>query len=388
MAKNVLRILCFLPFALLLGSCVNDDDGVDRDCGEVRGDELVLNYTVNNGPSLSRTRGALTEDGWGDWNENLVTRLDLFVVRGGAVVYKFAKSGLSESAEYSEQHTGISVGNLKAGDVLYLVANAPTGLNGKTTLADLQAVTLTGLKPASRQASFLMDGSYTLTTDDLSKCGNLTKTIPLSRAAAKVVIGFGSNSSVTDWTNVTYKYVNFATNSFVLSGKEGLQDDVTNNDFVDKTLASSEAFTAPGDQLRDNQLVLYLYPEFWFNAKVTKNKTGGTYNIADIGKEEPFDPSKQPYVLLKAKWTDGNYYVYKVPLNYLLPLNVDQASFTESDVNDIKKLYLIQRNSLYRITVTIDRTGGVPEGDDSKGVTIPYVVEQFDGGHGGDVEME
>ena len=76
-------------------------------------------------------------------------------------------------------------------------------------------------------------------------------------------------------------------------------------------------------------------------------------------KDDLIDEEKQTYIMLKAPYTDGNTYYYKVPVNFTMADNSDKDGFTAAEIETLRNgYYRINRNCLYDITVTIDRAGG------------------------------
>ena len=132
----------------------------------------------------------------------------------------------------------------------------------------------------------------------------------------------------------------------------------------------------------DSKVVFYSYPNDWFDEnKVSEyvdedGKRNGTWVIDDYVNSTPVLSEKETYILLKAPFEGKDYY-YKVPVNYTIYKNNDAISFTDEELKEIHDLYRMQRNHIYDITVTIDREGGITEGE-AKRPSLQYNVADYD----------
>lgn len=91
---------------------------------------------------------------------------------------------------------------------------------------------------------------------------------------------------------------------------------------------------------------------------------------------------RQTYILLRAPF-DGVDYYYKVPINKTIYDYNDKASFTDDELEEIYDIYRMKRNSIYDITVTIDREGG----SISSPATPTFYVRINDWNQGGDYNI-
>lgn len=363
-----LYLLCAVA-CLLAGSCTDSTDtflpaNTDGEEGRV-----TILFTTGPGNEAATRAQTVTEvPGWdGEWNENKVTRLDLFVFDangslekhyGGEVDYDYAENDYASNDEVPYVTWYIPASELSPADIpanaqVYLIANCPSVANIQN-LSALQNATPSNGDPLlafnGKNTSFVMDAKGNIT-----KSGNdVTLTFDLRRAAAKILLAFSRESSA-DWNDdVQYKFVHYATTTSILA--EGEDAHLAALTFQ---LQSMTDFTTPNDNLHNNELVLYSYANNWFDS-----------NIA-VNVDEPIDPEKQTYIMLYAPY-DGSMYYYKVPVNFRLPENNDDADIT---ADEYKELYCLQRNRIYHVTVSIDRPGG---GTEDTSVELPYQVKAWD----------
>lgn len=328
---------------------------------------VILSYSVGN-QSQSRATTE-TEAGWdGEWNENKVTRLDLFIFRGNGnqlvthltntdISYNDADetySNVTETLADDWVIDDLSPNDIQAGDQIYLIANNES-VGDINTLAGLQEAFLDELTCNAKQNSFVMVGSGDDVT--ITRSGNdVTISVDLIRVAAKIRLSF-TNTSLTD---VSYRFVNYASTSALLEESEATY-------LASQTLSvfplgdGLQAITLNDENLYiDNstqKLVLYSYANDWYEEGedyTNEDVNNETMSDDQIYKEEPINEEKQTYILLRAPY-DGKYYYYKVPVNYRLPENNDAVDI---DKDSYKHLYRLQRNYIYDITVSIDRPGG------------------------------
>lgn len=342
-------------------SCTNDDASIPLTGEEAGAGHVVLSYAVA-GNTLSRA----TEAGWNDWNENLIKRLDLFIFRDNNGLIKHYGEDLDVSASQNPGETQnyheweiptneLAPNEIEQGDQVYLIANCPS-VSTIESLANLQAVSITGLSCHTKQEQFIMTGTAVVG----AKSGNDVEiTVDLIRVAAKIRLSFTGD---TKWTDVSYRFVNYASTSALL---EESDEQFAPQLSVYPSVESLEEVTENTATYyeTDDQLVLYSYVNNWY--KEVEDPLYG---------EIPIDETKQTYVLLRAPYpaNSSNYYYYKVPVNFQLPEDNDAVTPDES----YKDLYRLQRNYIYDITVTIDREGG-PEREPVK-PKLYYRVMSFD----------
>lgn len=374
----------------LLAACTDDVsfsssiENEEKDC-------IVLFYAVGSSGVVTRA----PEPGLEDWNENLITRLDVFVFGtdgqckghyGETINNVQAPQVTNDNEDAQKWEIPLSVfGNdIQVNDVVYLIANAPeTVALNVDKLADLQGKTLEMLLCNKKQDKFAMDGKIEVNRDMISDVNNIhIGVIPLKRAAAKVRIKF---SSKTDWNDVSYRFYHYVSTANLLDLGWDAEDDYLAT--LQQPLSSypvetqqmekvnTESAEADYNYYKDGkQLVFYSYANNWFKP-YDDDDTDKENQLVD--EKEPIDEDRQTYILLYAPYgegTDKKWYYYKVPVNYRLPDNNDDINI---DPDTYRHLYRLQRNYIYDITVNIDRPGGT-ELDPSKLVNLTYEVNPWD----------
>lgn len=426
-----------LVAGLLLHACT---DGLEEPGDKVPGTEeqgtFRLAYRVGGTDIAVQTRAdgetttpAMTqEDGWNDgWNENVVDSLAIFVIdKDGNIKGRISgltkdKDDLSEQKEFTKEDLGLNQGEtLVAGDRIYMIANYTEATsdesNGSakeeetdtesgntktfhtsTTLADLQTIVNSAeLVPNKQQEDFLMDGFVTLTAEHLS---GTTATVELRRAAAKIRIYFENDYLLTADDLQKYivkaKLVYYAPTSLMLKEAESDFDTETYPDRVEPERMGAiddQYLTYTDEDKNRTYIVFYSYSNNWYDKSkfhYTEGTNGkaGTWKIDDFTKEAPVLRTRQTFVTIYAPyWPKGapetihtdNHYYYRVPMNYSLPSNNDQVSFTDDEIADIKHLYCLQRNHIYTIKASIDRAGSKTE---DGALILPVTIENLkDGG--------
>ena len=353
-------LLSILAICGMLTSCT-EETPLSNSSDNPSSGKVILSYSVNN-QVQSR---AETDEGWKDFNENKVTRLDLFIFPADNrnVIYyheTFKDNHDAQTGGYTTwdiPRTSISPDMLETGDEVYLIANynftSPSSIISKSDLN----ITLNGLDCDAKQDDFVMTGKAIVNKSNTSN--DVTIQVDLIRVTAKVCLSF---ASPTDWNDVSYRFVHYAPTSALLEENETehLKSQILS------TSPSEEGLTEVNTQTTENlytdegkqKLVLYSYANDWYkpnpNTEENPDINGGTIVDGDqIYMEAPIDPDKQTYILLKAPFNGKDWY-YKVPVNYQLPEDNDAITPDES----YKDLYRLQRNYIYDITVTIDREGG------------------------------
>lgn len=360
----------------LFSACTDDVSLPQPDNGEAG--NVLISYALA-GSEASRAEETTPEEGWDNpWNENLITRLDIFIFRNDERTAYYSVSGMNEVApqtgneETDKKELEISLaslfpkdGEIQAGDVVYLIANhpSPESLSSIKTLSDLQKAEVTGLRGYEKQSSFVMDGNIPVTDNMINGKEITIGIIPLRRAAVKIRLSFSGDSKVKDWTNVKYRFYHYATKSTVLA----LDTEEENAYLNDLELAVHPVIQANeenesdymksvddtenlyGDEVGNKRLVLYSYANNWHDGDTSDDRPY---------QEAPIDENKETYILLYAPYTENGetvYGYYKIPVNYRLPENNDDENIKPEDY---LYLYRLQRNYIYDITVKIDRAGG------------------------------
>lgn len=360
MLKDVLYKASLL-MAVCLGcaACSQEDDAVNGAGGS--GGVRILFRVAD----ASATRA--TEDGWDEgWNENTIKRLDIFwFAANGELKDHLLPSNLpsftSQNTDFQEvEVNGLTYNDLanNPDDVYYMVANCPQ-LDGleSITLPRLQAMMIQpGLKVDARQQLFVMDARTARDSTKLyeldTNAKNATLRFQLYRAAAKVRLAVKDKDGNDILSDCRYRFVNH-----VSDGTSVLAESELYGKGEGQSLRSTDDFQ-PFTLTKDGKAVLYTYPNDWFDESLLA--ADGTFADRVIyTKDDLIDEEKQTYIMLKAPYTDGNTYYYKVPVNFTMADNSDKDGFTAAEIETLRNgYYRINRNCLYDITVTIDRAGG------------------------------
>ena len=354
MLKNVLyKAVLFTGVCLMCVACSQEDDVASQTGG---GDGVTILVRI---ADASATRA--TEDGWDEgWNENTIERLDIFrFAANGEPKGHLLPSNLPSFTSQNTVFQEVTVNDLtyseladNTGDVFYMVANCPQ-LEGETieNLDGLKALTATPtLKLDEKQGAFAMDGKGVLALN----AGNKTATLSfeLSRAAVKIRVAVTDNngSSIIDQCS-------YLLNNYVLTPTSALSEGELYGKGTNQRLESMAEF-GKANLTNGGKAVFYSYPNDWFDESLLA--ADGTFADPVIyTKDDLIDEEKQTYIMLKAPYTDGNTYYYKVPVNFTMADNSDKDGFTAAEIETLRNgYYRINRNCLYDITVTIDRVGG------------------------------
>lgn len=344
---NKLIFLCVLCMAF--ASCTQDNDVTPQGTDG----KVCLAFHV-----VDALQTRATEDGWnGDWNENRVEWVDVFLFYENGNLYKHIEQSVDveNATDYQTLESGLTYTELTTGTyTYYMVANCASLADFAGTLDDLQKAMIgTSLTCNEKQTSFVMDGEGTLTNNEADKTATLT--FDLSRAAAKIRISVEDASENSIINQCTYRLCNYVSEgTFVLTPKQTEKfGDGTNKHTVISThdMAYVNVLNYDG-----KQVVFYSYPNDWFDEEKLGGKTGA-WTITNLMKEDPIVTDRQTYILLKAPYKGKEYY-YKVPVNYATYEKNDAVSFTDDELKEIRDLYRMKRNYIYDVTVKIDREGG------------------------------
>ena len=321
-------------------SCMSDDIESTAACNY----SVVLEYKV--GGSATETRAATraeTEVGNEILNENQINRLDLFVFDATGNLVKrlpLTDASVQGCPTKDYKHKKLESDQLKRSDItgntLYLVANLDN-ISGITTLDGLKAATInkaTSFNHNAKQTSFVMDAKMEESKEIVN--GMIHIKFKLKRALAKIRLNVQDDKgNAVAPTEYACQLMHYAADGAILA--EGTS---TSNALNTEAAASSKV-TVPAIT-QDNKAVFYSYANSWID------KTKNPY------AEEPIDVSKQTYILLKAKY-NGKDYFYKVPVNKRLYESNDAAT---TDWTKYEPLYRLDRNTIYDVTVKVDREGG------------------------------
>ena len=369
-------LLSMLMICGMLASCT-EETPLNSTSDNSGSGKVILSYSV--GKSIQSR--ADTDAGWTDFNENEVTRLDLYIFRNNGELFRYIPNtkivyddadetynNVTETTADDWEIEGLDPEDITDNDQIYLIANCDAAANIET-LSGLKEEVLKGLVCNAKQDKFVMVGAGEDVTITPEENGNdVIISVNLVRVAAKICLSF---ASTTNWTDVSYRFVHHATTSALLKESEA------NHSQTLSTSPSEDGLTEITDQTENlyndegtEKLVLYSYANDWYKEgeDYTNPDVNGGTDMSDdqIYKQEPIDETKQTYILLRAPY-NNNYYYYKVPVNYRLPINNDEVFDTEEEWEAFKEsyrhLYQLQRNYIYDITVTIDRT--------EKEITVP-----------------
>lgn len=372
MRFNIVHIILMMLCTNGLFSACSEEASLAQINEDPKG-TVLISYALE-GNEISRAQQTTPEPGWDNpWNENLITRLDLFIFRDNQRTAYYPVSNINVNApqtgteETDKKEVTVSLtdlfpsgGDIQQGDVVYLIANhpSPADLPSITTLSALQNAEITGLRGHEKQTSFVMDGKMEVTDNMIDGQKITVGIIPLRRAAVKIRLSFSNESQVRNWTNVKYRFYHYATASTVLAlDTEDENAYLTTLQLADYPVIQQNE-EDESDCMESNytenlydgkQLVLYSYANNWHDGNTSDDKPY---------VEAPINEERETYILLYAPYTKGNetiYSYYKIPVNYRLPENNDDDNITPEDY---LYLYRLQRNYLYDITVTIDREGG------------------------------
>ena len=356
--KTFILHIALLSIGTLLAACSDHDlpTPATTEAGRV-----IIAYST--GSLQTRATTKTIEAGWKDWNENTVTRLDLFIIDADGNVKHYTTpedysyiDPQDESYKILElpETSGITPADITASQTYYLVANCPS-VAGIKTLTELNAASIStnGTDPTlnynGKQKKFVMSAEG---TRNVSGKG-ITLTFDLKRAAAKIALHIQSKGSQDILSDLTYRMFNHATSAYVLSREEDHNYDWLNH--------PEENFVSPNDQqyhegTNGKSLIFYSYPNDWFD-KTKIPEIEGKYSIEDLHAEPPIDPEKESYILLRATY-QGKPGYYKVPLNYGLPDFNEQRELDKTQYQQVRDLYRLKRNHFYQIEVNIDGEGG------------------------------
>lgn len=375
--KLIHRTMLLAAICLGCISC-SDETSLQQSVPEGNG-QVKIQYKIA-GPSLSRA----TEPGWsGDWHENLITRIDLFVFNEGTTdtnpCYKHIEvsAGQGESlSDKADEYEPLSTNELTYEEVsegnytYYMVANCPQLADkDNITLAQLKAEMIeTAIAWNATQESFVMDGIGKRSGDEL----NITLSFDLARAAAKVCLAVVDEEGTDITDECKYRFFNYVSTGTSVMAESEKYGEGTNQSRTSMTETDAENLTPlKYEENNKHQVVFYSYPNDWFDTSKLGGETGA-WTIKDYASQDPIVDIKQTYILLTAPYEGEDYY-YKIPVNFATYTNNDKVSFTDAELVEIRDLYRMKRNHIYDITAKIDRRGGGLD-------LVTRVYEWYDGG--------
>lgn len=371
--------------AALCLSCIScsDETSLQQSVPEGNG-QVKIQYKIA-GPSLSRA----TEPGWSDngWNENLITRIDLFVFNEGATdtdqCYKHIEASAEEGQSLSDKandYEPLPTDELTYEEVsennytYYMIANCPQLANkDNITLGELkQAMIETAITWNNKQASFVMDGIGKREINNQT----VTLSFDLSRAAVKIRLAVIDENGTDITSQCKYRFQNrVLTGTSVLaeSEKYGEGEDQERTSMTETDEDSFTPLQYDDTEKNIHQVVFYSYPNDWFDTSKLGGQEGA-WTIQDYASKDPIVEANQTYILLTAPYgEEGENYYYKIPVNFAMYDYNDKVSFTDAELEEIRDLYRMKRNHIYNITAQINRRGG--------GLDLEtHVSEWYDGG--------
>lgn len=375
--RIILGTLCF-GCCLACASC--SQESITPPVSATGNGQVKILYKIA-GTSLSRA----TEDGWGDednngtdeWHENIINHIDLFVFNSNnKTLFKHIASSGNLNVDAKSEQT-FTQNELTYNDVItgnyiyYMVANCDFDDNGIVegvfTLDDLKEKLTPNLTFNQPQTSFAMDGMIENTPSPTDN--TITLSFKLERAAAKIRLSVfsadGTTSIINDCQYQLYNYVEKGTS--VLAQSEG---------YGEQGRESMSSLENANLVYENSKVVFYSYPNDWFDESLLD--ADGTFKEDDIyAQDDLIDETRQTYILLEAPYGEGRYY-YKVPVNFAISKDNDKVEFSKEDIENLRNgYYRMLRNHIYDITVTIDREGGITEGE-AKQPTLYYQVANYD----------
>ena len=358
--------------AICLGciSC-SDETSLQQAVPDNSNGQVKIMYRIAGSSPLSRAE-TTPEPGWsGDWHENLITRIDLFVFNEGTTdtdpCYKHIEvsAGQGESlSDKADEYEPLPTNELTYEEVsegnytYYMVANCPQ-------LAGQQNITLAQLRQEmiemaivlnEKQDLFVMDGEGVRT--DTNDGQTITLSFDLARAAVKICLTVNDKDGKSILNQCKYSFQNYVT-----AGTSVMKESEAYGEGTDQNRRCMERNADETFSLTyDTKAVFYSYPNDWFDESLLNE--GGTFTDPEIyAKDDLIDEEKQTYILLKAPFTNEdnitNESYYKVPVNFTIADYNDKVSFSKDEIETLRDdYYRMKRNYIYDITVTIDHEGG------------------------------
>ena len=393
MKTNILHIIITLwAVCLACTSCSQED--ITQPVSTNEDGQVKILYKIA-GASLSRA----TEEGWDDedndetdeWHENIIDRIDLFVFnKNGNCVHHIVEEDINitdaqQEGSYTNFKKNRELTELTYSEVAankndytyYMVANCNLDdiTEGQSTLDELKAKTTSDLTFNQHPMLFAMDGKLEpaeVIVDETAKTATLQ--FKLKRAAVKIRVSVLNESETSIISQCTFRLHNY-----VLNGTSVLEEEEENRygEGSGQTRTTESVEVAWSNVLnKDNQAVFYSYPNDWFDESLLADD--GTFEDKDIyAKDNLIDETKQTYILLTAPFGENQYY-YKVPVNYSIADYNDQVDFDKDQIETLRdEYYRMLRNHIYDITVTIDRAGGITEGE-AETPQLYYRVAPYD----------
>lgn len=369
-AIHILMLLAAISFGCIACSDETAPQPVPDGDGQLR-----IAYKIA-GVSMSRAEGDedRTEPGWDDgWNENKVTRIDLFVFNNDAnkTLFKHVSS-IDIIPEFEEVEKAQTVQTFKQDKLTYndiasgsytyyMVANCPS-LNSinetNFTLDDLKEKLTSDLVFNQRQTSFAMDGMIENTPPPTNN--TITLTFELKRAAVKIrlsVFDVNDESIIDECSFRLHNYVSDGTYVLTESEKYCINTGQLHQDMPQYQDWNSTSILKYHDTEGNiDKAIFYSYPNDWFDESLLED---GIFKDPEIyAKDDLIDETKQTYIMVAY---ENN--AYKIPVNFSIA-NDNDKYFEDTDagkaeekayIKEIRdKYYCIKRNHIYNIKAKID----------------------------------
>lgn len=357
-----IKLIMFWAFILACIACSDETAPQPVPDG---GGQLRIAYKIA-GVSMSRA----TEDGWDNgWNENKVTRIDLFVFNNDAdkTLFKHVSSTeiLDEKAQTEQtfEQDKLTYNDIANGDyIYYMVANCDFDDNGIVegvfTLDDLKEKLTPNLTFNQQQTSFAMDGMIENTPDPTDN--TITLSFKLERAAVKIrlsVFGVNDESIIDECSFRLHNYVSDGTYVLTESEKYCINTGQLHQDMPQYQDWNSTSILKYHDTEKNiDKAIFYSYPNDWFDESLLED---GIFKNPEIyAKDDLIDETKQTYIMVAY---ENN--AYKIPVNFSIA-NDNDKYFEDTDagkaeekayIKEIRdKYYCIKRNHIYNIKAKIN----------------------------------
>ena len=352
--KRYISYIACLALSIIAIGCVKSDIGSDIE----QGGELTLQFSN----SALTTRATRANDSSN--NEDLLKSVQLFFYPKGSetsnAVYTYTVAnfpttdadGEASTADTANKSTTVTI-KISAGDLanmfpnnatecsVYAIANGPTpATNAATDVASLKAMSIEADFTTATQASFVMDSDIC----PITKNGkNLSGTVELTRAAAKIELTVNASNIVIDGKTYMPQTANMKV-ALLRGVKKGLVDDGSDGTPVDHNVDAD-----------------------YFDIDINAAGRGFTNGVQTT-----------PFYSYSSKWEAGA--DDEATLKLMIPWGVSADGTTapssylnyiyEVPVNDLGKS--IVRNKYYKITLNVGVLGSLDE--DPVTLNPSYVV--------------
>lgn len=347
MKTKILHIV--LSFVILSLGCIACSDEELSQSVQLDNGKVKIVYKLADS-SISR----VTEDGWNSpWNENKITRIDLFVFDENGVCQKHIQQ--DDIIEDATSDQILSTNELSYDEVIskqytyYMIANcSQLASEDKPSLTELKRKTITSdLKIDAYQASFVMDG---VVKEPQVEETTATLNFTLARAAAKIRLSVQNKDEEYITQQCEYSLHNYVKKgTTILSDSEAYG--VQGRESMTTPLGWDKMLKYNPDGI--DKAVFYSYPNDWFDVALLNDN--GTFKDDGIyAKDDLIDEDKQTYIMLTYDKNE-----YKVPINFSISNDNDKTFSTDDEeiayIKEIRDTYYrIKRNHIYNIEVTID----------------------------------